>query len=115
MSELYQRIESLCRGKGVNITVMCRDCGVSRASLTDLKMGRKHGLSAETLSKIGAYFGVTVDYLLGAGAREISDEDIKFALFNGAEGITDEAYEEVKRFAAYVKEKYQTGKAGTKD
>lgn len=33
-----------------------------------------------------------------------SDEDIKFALFDGSEGVTDEMYDEVKRFAKYIKE-----------
>lgn len=33
-----------------------------------------------------------------------SDDDIKFALFDGSEGVTDEMYDEVKRFAKYIKE-----------
>jgi transcriptional regulator with XRE-family HTH domain len=33
----------------------------------------------------------------------VTDEDIKFALFNGADGVTDEMYEEVKNFADFVK------------
>lgn len=32
-----------------------------------------------------------------------TDDDIKFALFNGAEGVTDEMYAEVKQFAEMVK------------
>ena len=35
----------------------------------------------------------------------VSDEDIKFALFGGK--VSDEAFEEVKRFAAFVKQKEQ--------
>lgn len=65
MSNLYSRIEQLCNTKGINITQMCKEAGVSRASLTDLKMVRKQGLSSSTLSKISNYFGVSVDYLLG--------------------------------------------------
>jgi hypothetical protein len=33
----------------------------------------------------------------------VTDEDIKFALFGGDGEITDEMYEEVKRFAAFIK------------
>ena len=33
----------------------------------------------------------------------VSDEDIKFALWGGAEGITDEMYEEVRQYAEMVK------------
>ncbi|MDR1755310.1 MAG: helix-turn-helix domain-containing protein [Eubacterium sp.] len=32
-----------------------------------------------------------------------SAEDLKFALFNGSDGITDEMFEEVKNFAKMVK------------
>ena len=70
MSDLYNRIEELCSKQGINITTMCRESGASRASLTDLKMGRKQGLSAETLSKISNYFGVSVDHLLGNEPKE---------------------------------------------
>jgi transcriptional regulator with XRE-family HTH domain len=65
MSELYKRIEELCNENHVNITTMCKDSGASRASLTDLKKGRKQSLSTETLNKIAKYFSVSVDYLIG--------------------------------------------------
>lgn len=65
MSTLYRKIEELCKSKEINITTMCRESGASRASLTDLKMGRKQSLSSETLMKIAAYFEVSVDSLLG--------------------------------------------------
>ena len=65
MSELYKRIEELCKERKVTITTMCKESGASRASLSDLKMGRKQGLSADTLNKIAKYFSVSVDYLLG--------------------------------------------------
>lgn len=35
----------------------------------------------------------------------VTDKDIMFALFNGSDGITDEMYEEVKRFAQFIKER----------
>lgn len=65
MSELYKRIEELCKERNVTITSMCKASGASRASLSDLKMGRKQGLSADTLNKIAKYFSVSVDYLMG--------------------------------------------------
>ena len=65
MSELYETIVRLCAEKGITITELCRQSGASRGSLTDLKMGRKSSLSTGTLSKIAAYFGVSIDYLIG--------------------------------------------------
>ena len=37
--------------------------------------------------------------------RNVSDEDIKFALFGGDGEITDAMYDEVKRFAAFIKQR----------
>lgn len=65
MSELYNLIENLCKKNGTNITAMCKEAKISRAPLTELKMGRSKTLSSATLSKIASYFGVSVDYLLG--------------------------------------------------
>ena len=74
MSELYNLIESLCKEKGTNITVMCKAAKISRAPLTELKMGRSKTLSSATLSKIAAYFGVSVDYLLGNKEKPADQE-----------------------------------------
>ena len=93
---------------------MCSDVGISKGLLTDLKMGRKKGVSAVTAQKIAAYFGVSVGYLLGeeqertpteADDRTVSDEDIQFALFGGRDEITESMYDEVKKFAAYLKQR----------
>lgn len=77
MSELYKRIEELCKNNGATITDMCRASGAPRGSLSDLKMGRTNGLNSNTLSKIATYFGVSVDYLLGKAERLYTgDEDL---------------------------------------
>lgn len=71
---LYGRIERLCRQEGITITEMCRRSGANRASLSDLKVGRKSTLSPETLAKIAKYFGTTVDYVFGVDTQaEIDD------------------------------------------
>ena len=44
---------------------MCKDTGISPGAITDLKMGRRSSLSAANLSRLSAYFHVTVDCLLG--------------------------------------------------
>lgn len=76
MSDLYKRIEELCKQNNTNITAMCKESGASRASLTDLKMGRKKRLSSDTLSKIANYFGVSVDYLIGNEQKENAPDEL---------------------------------------
>lgn len=65
MSVLYDRIEKLCKASGLTITAMCKESGASRASLSDLKVGRKQGLSTDTLGKIARSLGVSVGLLIG--------------------------------------------------
>ena len=104
MSDLYNRIEELCKENNESITTMCKESGASRASLSDLKVGRKQSLAAETLSKIAAHFSVSVDYLLGKahkkapteiGERDILDE-VDIGFYQGFKEL-NEADKEVLR------------------
>lgn len=65
MSNLYEKIYALCEEKGIKGAKMCSDTGISKGLLTDLKMGRRTGVSAVTAQKIASYFDVSVGYLLG--------------------------------------------------
>ena len=65
MCTLYEKIIELCNERGITGAKMCADIGMSRGSLTDLKMGRQTGISAANAQKIATYFGVSVGYLLG--------------------------------------------------
>lgn len=82
--------------------------GISRQAYSNYEAGKREP-DFETLLKLGEYFNCSVDYLLGnkndpALRSEVSDEDIKFALFDGAP-VTDAQFEEVKRFAKFIAEK----------
>ena len=65
MATLYDNIIALCESRGIKGGKMCTDTGISKGLLTDLKMGRRTGVSAVTAQKIANYFGVSVGYLLG--------------------------------------------------
>ena len=65
MNTLYTNIISLCTEHGITGGKLCDELGLSRGILTDLKMGRKKSLYAETAWKIANHFGVSVGYLLG--------------------------------------------------
>ena len=121
MGTLYENIIALCNKRGIKGGKLCTDIGMSKGILTDLKMGRQTGISAANAQKIASYFGVSVGYLLGketekapteSGERSVSDDDIKFALFGGDGEITDAMYDEVRNFAAYVKQREADKKKG---
>lgn len=70
MSDLYKRIDSICKENGTNVTALCKKAGVGRATLSELNAGRTKTLNADTVTKLAAALGVSVDYLLGAEAKE---------------------------------------------
>lgn len=70
MGTLYESIISLCNDKGIKGGKMCVDLGISKSTMTDLKSGRRTGISMETAQKIADYFGVSVDRVLGSEQKE---------------------------------------------
>ena len=80
MATLYETIDKLCQERGIRPGRLCADLGISRGLMTDLKMGRKKGVNAETARKIAHYLGVSVGYLLGQNEpRDVLDEvDVAF-------------------------------------
>lgn len=107
MSELYEKIEALCRQHGTNVTRMCREAGISRAPLSDLKMGRSRTLSAATLAKIAAHFGVTVDFLLGqeeAPAHDLLDE-VDLAFYGEYRELSEDDKDAVRDFVRVMRQR----------
>ena len=79
MGNLYDTILELCESRGIKGGKMCTDIGISKGLLTDLKMGRRTGVSAVTAQKIASYFNVSVGYLLGEEEKdEKKEQPIEF-------------------------------------
>ena len=107
----FNRFKQLCDQKQVSVYRACTDIGLNRSAVAKWKGGGKP--NGSTAAKLADYFGVTTDYLLGQSEEKmpakkthvVSDEEIKFALFGGDGEITDAMYDEVKQFAAFVKQR----------
>ena len=107
----FNRFRELCDQKNISVYRACTDIGLNRSAVAKWKAGGKP--NGSTAAKLAAYFGVTTDYLLGQSEeklpglqpRAVSDEEIKFALFGGDGEITDAMYDEVKQFAAFIKQR----------
>lgn len=70
MSDLYSNIHALCEKERIKDGTLCANIGIRRSFLSELKAGRTKSLSTEVLSKIAAYFNVSVDYLLTGVQKE---------------------------------------------
>ena len=127
MRDFYQTFFQLCESNGIAPSKVAQEIGLNKSSVSYWKKGSIPKM--DTLKALAQYFNVTVDYLTGlddleatiarevnapgewktskkspAPERSVTDEDIKFALFDGGP-VTDEQYEEVKRFARFIKER----------
>ncbi len=105
MAEMYKIIDTLLEEKGISGAKMSNDLGMSRSFMTELRKGRAKCIKLDTAQKIADYFGVSLGYLLGeeAAPQKVDDAALKFALFGGDGEVTDEMFEEVRSFAAFVK------------
>lgn len=108
----FNRFQSLCAERGISVYKACTEIGLNRSAVAKWKAGGSP--NGTTAAKLAEYFGVTTDYLLCAEAdkapadtskRPVTDEEIKFALFGGDGEITDAMYDEVKKFAAFIRQR----------
>ncbi len=115
MTEMYKRIKELCEENHMTVSQMCKELSITRSCLSELSKGRTERLSAENSTKIANRFGVSVQYLI-SGREEDFDTKLKYALFNGTLGVTDEMFDEVKQYAEIVmlREEAKRRKAGEK-
>ena len=110
----YERYVSLCTREQLSPSAAAGKAGFNKGTVSVWKKKYEAGQDVvpeqEVIDKICAFFGCSESWLRGIekaptpdGERNISDDDIKFALFGGDGEITDAMYEEVKRFAQMVK------------
>lgn len=107
----YDVYLSLCSRIGKKPGVVAEELGINKSNVTNWK---KNGYTprGETLQRIADYFNVSTDVLLNqkkaetaSAERVISDEDIMFALWGDATDIDQDDLEDVKRYAAFVRER----------
>ncbi len=108
MGSLYENIQKLCDDKGIRPGRLCDEVGISRGLMTDLKMGRKKSVSAETAQKIAAYFGISVGQLLGKEVPRDILEDVDVAFYGDFKELNDEEQEAVRDMVRLMRQRRQT-------
>lgn len=104
----FDRFNLLCKQNKVSMSKVLTELGLARSNITYWQSNPDAMPKKEALEKIAEYFNVSYDYLLGkdlSNTPAVSDHDLKVALFNGSEDVTDEMWEEVKNFARFVEER----------
>lgn len=103
-----ERVKAICKERKIPISKLEKDLGFSNAYIAQLRKGT---FPADRLVMIAQYLGVTTEYLMTgeekapakASERKFKDDEIMFALSRGGEQeITDEMFDEVRRFAEFI-------------
>lgn len=104
MGNLYETIQSLCEQKGIRPGRLCDELKLSRGLMTDLKMGRKKSLSAQTAQKIAGFFGVSVGQLLG---EEDPLEEVDIAFYGEYQELTEAQKQTVRDMVRLMRRRQQ--------
>ncbi len=106
-----ERLKLLRKNSGMSQSVLAERLNVSQQTVAKWESGVVSP-KPSAIVEIAEIFGVSSDYLLGIKPK-ITDRDIISVLFDGNEEVTDDMYEDVKRFAAFLIE--NKNKAERKD
>ena len=112
MANLYESILKLCERSGIRPGRLCDELGISRGLMTDLKMGRKKGINAETAQKIASFFGVSVGCLLGIAGNDaatdaaaVNLDQIDVAFYGEFKELSEEDKETVRDMVRIMRER----------
>lgn len=107
-----ERVKAICKERKIAISKLERDLGYANGYIGQLRKGT---FPADRLSEIAAYLSVSPDYLLFGeenkkaptkiGERKMSDAELKFALWGDCEDVSDADLADVRRYAAFVRER----------
>ena len=98
---MYEIFEKLCMAHNVTPYRVCKDTGITTASISNWKAGR-YSPKVEKLQKSADYFGVTVEYLM-TGKEETKEK---------APGLTAKDERDIAKDLDRIMEKLTAGESG---
>ena len=106
-------LSRLMQEKQIDRQKLCDDLNLKYSTVSEWLSAKKYP-RIDKIELMANYFGVQKSDLIenfldkkNTDNTPATDDDIKFALFNSKDGITDEMLDEVKEFAKFVKSKYK--------
>ena len=102
-----EKIKHLRESMNLTQTELGDRLGVKKNAVSKWECGRVEDIPTSKIKAMANLFGVKASYLIEdeEPKKEVSDDDIQFALFGGKDEITEKMYEEVKNFAAFLKQR----------
>lgn len=106
----YDIYASLCKRKGISCSRAALDMGFSNSIVTKWK---KQGVTpqGETLAKVAAYFGVSINELIDAKIPDdITFDSFTYALHNESKDLSPENKEKLIEMARFFKQQEEKEK-----
>lgn len=105
----YDIYKALCEQRGVSLSRAAAEIGLSNATVTKWKKtGAAPG--GDTLTKVAAYFGVSVDKLLGVEtppAASLGLDDFTYALYSETQTLTEENKQKLLEMARFFRQQQE--------
>ncbi len=105
----YDIYKALCEQRGVSLSRAAAEIGLSNATVTKWKKtGAAPG--GDTLTKVAAYFGVSVDKLLGVEtppAASLELDDFTYALYSETQTLTEENKQKLLEMARFFRQQQE--------
>lgn len=108
MFNSVQFVRDLCKARGIPVSQLEKECGFSNGYLNPKKMTR---IPYDRARIIGQYLQIPVSNILGeeppadAPERPLTDAELKFALWGDCQDMDEQDLEDVRRYAAFVRER----------
>ena len=106
-------INKLRKQKGLSQSELGKKLCLSASAIGMYEQNRRLP-DTDAIIKLSNFFSVSVDYLLTGeetkkaptdGERIVSDDDIMFALWGDSDDVDEDDLDDVKRYAAFVRER----------
>ncbi|MCL2086451.1 MAG: helix-turn-helix domain-containing protein [Oscillospiraceae bacterium] len=104
--ELKDKLKNRRKELKLTLEDIGRAVGVSAATISRWESGDIENMRRDRIVLYAKVLNAPIGFIMDGELQDRgmpTDDDIKFALFEGIEGISDEMYEEVKRFARMIK------------
>ena len=115
----YDRFVQICTERGITPSRAAVEAGLSKSTVSKWKATPDAEPTGTAIKKLTEYFGITIAELLGEetekaptriGERKMSDAELKFALWGDCEDVDDDDLADVRRYAAFVRERQKDKK-----
>ena len=111
---IAQQLKHLMQERGLSSSKLAREIHVHTSTVSNWLDGKD--VKTENLAALCEYFGCSLDYLADStaetkktptqeGERKVSDDDIMFALWGDSDDVDKDDLDDVKRYAAFVRER----------